>query len=201
MDNQERAAPQRLLRYGLILGVLLIVAAMLWTAVARGHNLWEAWFGASIGVVDVVLGGLVGTVFSLVMWQVGQYYRGLIEIRNRLVDILDLANYRWHHNLLLAIVAAVPEEVFFRGAVQPTFGLLATALIFGFLHAITPTYFVYATVAGLGLGLMMEWHNTLWMPIAAHFMVDFVSLQVLSGWARQNQKPAFEEDGREVQVG
>jgi membrane protease YdiL (CAAX protease family) len=121
------------------------------------------------------------------LWLIGQHYSGFIDIRERLVEMFDLANFRLWHIVLLSLVAAVPEEIFFRGAVQPVLGVLLTAVIFGALHALTPVYFAYAVVAGLGLGLMAEWHDSLWLPIAAHFAVDVVSLTIMARWAAQHQ--------------
>ncbi len=193
VDNQGRTAPRKLLFYGAVLGVVLIAGGVLWVGGVRGHNLWQFWFDTGTPMVDIALGMAGGAMFSMLMWQVGQHYQGLIEIRNRLVAILDLVNFRWGHNLVLALLAAIPEEVFFRGALQPELGLLLTAVIFGGLHALTTVYFVYATIAGLVLGGLMEWRGTLWMPIAMHFMIDFVSLQVLAHWARQNEKPVWKD--------
>ncbi len=59
--------------------------------------------------------------------------------------------------LLLGITAGVGEELLFRGAIQPRFGLLLTSLTFAFLHA--PQYgfsFVILGLFGVGLVLGIE---------------------------------------------
>ena len=62
--------------------------------------------------------------------------------------------------------------------------VLIASVVFGALHSLTAVYFVYATVAGLVLGALANWHGTLWMPMAAHFSVDLVSLMILARWVR-----------------
>lgn len=56
--------------------------------------------------------------------------------------------------LLLGITAGVGEELLFRGAIQPRFGLLLTSLTFAFLHA--PQYGFSFVILGLfGVGLIL----------------------------------------------
>jgi len=100
---------------------------------------------------------------------------------------IDLSKLHLHHVLLLSVLAAVPEEMLFRGAVQTSLGLLAAALIFGALHAVTRLYFVYATVAGLLLGLLYLLGGSLWLPIGAHFAVDTVMFLLML--QRQRRSP------------
>ena len=64
--------------------------------------------------------------------------------------------------VLLGIIPGVCEEVLFRGALQPRFGLVLTALLFTAIHTEyglsldVPTIFVLA----LGLGLIRKYANT-----------------------------------------
>ena len=91
---------------------------------------------------------------------------------------------------LLALGAGVGEETLFRavgqarlvddlaGVAQPwgtALGITATSVVFGLLHALTPTYFVLATVAGVLFGLE---YLTAGLPAAAftHFAYDWVAL-------------------------
>ncbi len=184
-----QASPERLLIFGAGLGFALTVAGVVWVGLLRGQALDRAWFTDSAHSipVDVLLGAGIGAGVSVVLWILGNYSPALEAIREKLATVLDLAQYRWWHSMLLASLAAIPEEIFFRGAMQPVLGLAATALIFGALHSLSTTYFAYATVAGLILGLMANWSGALWMPIAAHFATDFVSLMILARWARRSE--------------
>ncbi|MBI5931761.1 MAG: CPBP family intramembrane metalloprotease [Chloroflexi bacterium] len=188
---QPRTGPLRLFFYGSLLGGLLITAAVLWTGVAKNENIGMAWFVGKIPAWQgISIGLLIGTLFAIGMWYGGRYIEGFIAIRQKIAEALDLESIHWWHAIALSVIAAVPEEIFFRGAMQPTLGLVLTALIFGALHAMTRLYFGYAMLAGLGLGLLANWYGNLWTPIAAHFAVNCWSLILLAQWSRstENQK-------------
>ena len=51
--------------------------------------------------------------------------------------------------------------------------------MFGVVHAMTPTYFVLATLAGGYLGWVYAMTGDIAAPIVAHAMYDFVVLLVL----------------------
>ncbi len=65
--------------------------------------------------------------------------------------------------VLLGVAAGVAEEVLFRGALQPRFGLIATAFLFAAVH--TQYGITFASlevfVLGVGLGLLRQWSGTL----------------------------------------
>lgn len=75
----------------------------------------------------------------------------------------------------LSLSAAVGEEILFRGAVQPVFGLWATSLLFALAHI--QYGFTLATVLvfaiGVVLGLIRRRHNTS-VAIFVHFTYNFV---------------------------
>ncbi len=82
----------------------------------------------------------------------------------------------WHIAVLSAVVA-ICEEVLFRGAIQHAFGPYWTSILFAAIHI---RYLRHWLMTGLvfsisyGLGWIYIQTNTLWTPILAHFMIDFV---------------------------
>jgi len=75
----------------------------------------------------------------------------------------------------LALTAAIGEEILFRGALQPVFGLLLTSIFFALLHTqytLTPASFVIFGVA-LGLGWLRQRFTTT-TAIIAHFVYNFI---------------------------
>jgi membrane protease YdiL (CAAX protease family) len=78
---------------------------------------------------------------------------------------------------LISACAAVSEEILFRGAVQPVFGLLLTSLLFALFHnqyAFTPATLIILIV-GMGLGWLRQRRNTT-TSIIAHFVYNFIQL-------------------------
>lgn len=79
--------------------------------------------------------------------------------------------------ILISVSAAVGEEVFIRGALQPVFGIWLTSIFFALLHAqylFAPSMFFIFGVS-LVLGLLRERMNTT-TAIIAHFVYNFVPL-------------------------
>jgi membrane protease YdiL (CAAX protease family) len=78
---------------------------------------------------------------------------------------------------LLSLAAAVSEEILFRGALQPVFGLVATSIFFALLHvqySLTPATLIIFVV-GLGLGWLRQRQSTT-ASIIAHFVYNFIQL-------------------------
>ena len=86
--------------------------------------------------------------------------------------------------LLVSLAAGISEEAMFRGLLQPlvgrltgpTLAVLVVGLVFGLLHAVSPTYFASATVLGIGFGFIFLWSGNLLILIVAHFLFDFLVL-------------------------
>ena len=82
----------------------------------------------------------------------------------------------WHIGLLTFVIA-VCEELLFRGAIQFQFGPYWTSIVFAFIHF---RYLRHWLMTGLvfsisyGLGWIYEETGTLWAPITAHFLIDFI---------------------------
>ena len=90
--------------------------------------------------------------------------------------------------IIMAIVPAIGEELFFRGWMQITFfkwlannhfSIILTAFLFGLIHldsqALIPRF-----VLGVLLGYLYYWSNNLWMPIIAHFLNNTQAVVFLS---------------------
>jgi membrane protease YdiL (CAAX protease family) len=88
---------------------------------------------------------------------------------------------------LLALLAGVGEEMLFRGVLQealgqwlgPYPGVALASLVFGVVHALTPTYAVLATLMGAYLGGLWLASGNLLVPVLAHGLYDFLALVYL----------------------
>lgn len=79
----------------------------------------------------------------------------------------------------ISLAVAVGEEIFFRGALQPVFGIWLTTAFFALLHTqytLTPAALGIVLVS-LGLGVLRQRHGTA-TAIVAHFIYNFVQLVV-----------------------
>jgi len=173
-----RLHPRVLVGYGSLLGAVMLVVGSGWALLA-GDEGPSAWFPRQRWLADLLLGALVGAAFAAAAWGLFGRIPALQRIERRLVALLDMPALRPHHAVLFGLLAGVPEEILFRGALQPTLGLLVTSLVFGALHAVTLAYFVYAGVAGVLLGALALWRGALWAPIAAHTVIDVIMFALL----------------------
>jgi membrane protease YdiL (CAAX protease family) len=77
--------------------------------------------------------------------------------------------------LLLSLTSAIGEEILFRGALQPIFGIFWTSIFFALLH--TQYTFTPASLLIFGVSLIFGWlrlrYNTT-TAIVAHFVYNFV---------------------------
>jgi membrane protease YdiL (CAAX protease family) len=95
---------------------------------------------------------------------------------------------RWWQLAAVSIAAGWGEELLFRGLIQaglanmipsdyaPWIALAIASAIFGVFHYLNATYAVLATIAGLYFGWLMIATESLWPPIVAHALYDFVAL-------------------------
>jgi len=85
--------------------------------------------------------------------------------------------------LILALVPALCEELFFRGFLMsqwmPYFGkwksVLLTALLFAVAH-VNPWYFLYYLLLGVYLGWLRTWRDNLVLCVLAHLLNNVYSL-------------------------
>jgi membrane protease YdiL (CAAX protease family) len=176
-----RIKPTILIFYGTLLGAVMIAFA--W--VGRGLTDDTIWFPRAGWLREIGIGFVGGAVFALIAWRLADRFPALREIKILLAQTLDLDALRWYHAPILGLIAGFPEEILFRGAIQPFVGWIAASLVFGVLHAINRTYFIYATVAGLLLGALVIWRGNLWSAVAAHFAVDAIMFALLMVQPRQ----------------
>jgi uncharacterized protein len=81
------------------------------------------------------------------------------------------------HIVLICFVVSICEEVLFRGAIGGIIGPYWTSILFALIHV---RYLQHWIMTGLvfsisyGLGVIYEMTGTLWVPIAAHFVIDLI---------------------------
>lgn len=81
------------------------------------------------------------------------------------------------HIALICLIVSICEELLFRGAIQHAIGPYWTSIVFAAIHVRylrhwIPTGLVFSI--SYGLGWIMLQAGTIWAPVAAHFLIDFV---------------------------
>ncbi|MHA7231235.1 CPBP family intramembrane glutamic endopeptidase [Vibrio campbellii] len=98
---------------------------------------------------------------------------------------MSLPSWWWLFALNNLMLTCVAEEALFRGFVQQSLsrrfdwrlGLVIASILFGLAHFVGgPLLIVFATLAGLGYGLVFHFTGRLWCAVLAHFLFNFCHL-------------------------
>lgn len=179
--------PRFVRRAALFYGALVVVAAV-----------WNGLRDRSFALGDsVLLSLLLGLLAAVVTVAAGLAVYRLVPLMRRIagelaplvVDRMSGADL-----VLLSIFSGVGEEVFFRGAVQPEFGLTIAALAFGLVH-IGPdrrylVWTAWAVLAGFLLGFLYRFSGGLLAPVIAHTVHNAAMFLI---WKRSRKGAADEE--------
>lgn len=168
-------------------------------ALGLGWLLGTAPFGRLAFGAQALAWAVVATVppVAVLLWleRVGE---GPVARLRRLVEDLLQRLFRGASLTDLALVsllAGVGEEALFRGVIQeaasqamsPLAGLVLASVLFGAVHALNATYFVFATLAGFYFGWLYQVTGNLLVPIVVHALYDLVALHRL---LRRNDAPS-----------
>jgi membrane protease YdiL (CAAX protease family) len=151
---------------------------------------WPALTWAIVGTIPLILFFIIFYHFP-----VGP----LGPIKKFLIRTLGpyLNTCHWYDLLLIALLAGVCEELFFRGFLQPWIessggamaGLLGSNLVFALAHFITQTYALLTGLMGVYLGLLLDasGQRNLLIPILAHTIYDFLAFVIVTRTFRLEQ--------------
>ncbi|WP_159882950.1 CPBP family intramembrane glutamic endopeptidase [Paenibacillus puerhi] len=152
--------------------VLLIAAVILWFQKPNLPSLFSlepAW--------PIVLWGAVFAAVVLVVdLLISQWVPPEVADDGGINEMLFGSRPLWHI-AVMSLVVAVCEELLFRGAIQASWGPYWTSILFAAIHF---RYLQHWLMTGLvfgisyGLGWIYIQTGSLWTPILAHFLIDFV---------------------------
>lgn len=119
--------------------------------------------------------------YSPIIRHVPPIHRAMENILDKMRPPLESAirSLQIYDIVLISLAAGIAEEIFFRGLMQGLIGIVAASVIFGFLHALTMTYFLIATVIGVYLGIIYELSGNLLPSIIIHTLYDIVAIYML----------------------
>ncbi|MCB8921966.1 MAG: CPBP family intramembrane metalloprotease [Ardenticatenaceae bacterium] len=158
----------------------------------NGHALSERLGLLPITGAQIRMGIRWIVILVLVQWVAGAIWALIDPAQSELVDSISGELFSgldtvWEW-FVLALAAGMGEEILFRGALQPVFGVWFTAVLFAVAHVqygITPITLV-VLIIGLVLGHIRQRTNTS-VAIFVHFGYNFVlgMLALLALYAQQ----------------
>lgn len=117
--------------------------------------------------------------------------RSCFEFKEKVVKPLaDQLNHI--DSLVVAVMAGVGEEFFFRGVLQNEVGIIVSSILFSVLHfgpSVTKFLFIALIYALIGVyfGFLYWQSQTLWVPVLTHAIYDYFALLYMRYWYRSPQ--------------
>jgi membrane protease YdiL (CAAX protease family) len=138
---------------------------------------------AAATVIGLVVAAALAAIQFVLLRVVPE--RGPVRALRRLYRELLFPLFRASTPIEIAVIsmlAGVGEEVLFRGAMQPEWGLIVTSVIFGLFHIggrLTVALGIWAACTGALLGWLAIATGGLLAPIVAHIAYDALALSYL----------------------
>lgn len=188
---------------------LLASGALLWVMLRGGDGIQlfyhpNGLIAAQSTWQEILIGGAAGIAFGLGMAKMSRaavyrfsWAQGMhIEFRGLLGPLENM------EVLAFALLSAVGEELFFRGALQSSFGLVISSLVFGMLHIGPSKKFLpwpfQAVAMGFAFGGLFWITGNLAAPILAHFVINYQNLHFINKYDPSLQLPkSLEEFSRQ----
>lgn len=158
--------------------LVLAVVGIVWLGMQRGRLGIELFVDPGGWWIDLGAGVAIGGALLALWWTLRRFVAAARALEDELG--LLLAPLTVAEAASLALISAVAEELFFRGALQGAVGYLPAAVLFALLHAGPGKGFriwsLFALAGGLALGAVVALRGPLGGAIVAHLMVNSVNL-------------------------
>ncbi len=160
----------------------LAIAAVIWIGSSHGSIPLALFLDASTWWLDLAL-GLAGGLGLVTLWDLG---RRLVPSMRRLEDILaeQIRPLDAAEASALALISGFAEELFFRGAMQSSWGFLWATVIFTVMHTGADRAFrwwtLFAFFAALVFGGLTAYRGNILAAVVAHVVVNAINLRRLA---------------------
>jgi len=174
---------------------LLLIAGLGEGTLALVALTWMWWRDIPVRLGELVDGTFLGSSAAVALALVNYWLlrkapnvRPVRDVRVLYREVFTplFARVRLVHVVLISLLAAIGEELLFRGAVQAEAGLVAASLLFGVLHlggSGTWAFGCWVAAMGFVLGGLAIWSHSLIAPIVAHALYDAAAIAYIR-WAR-----------------
>jgi membrane protease YdiL (CAAX protease family) len=180
--------------------LFMALGGILWTGIRQGRIPVSLFIDLREWWLDLLLGVAAG-LLVLAFWALTARF---LPVARRLEEQLAtvLGPLRAADAVALAVLSGFAEELFFRGAMQGSWGWLIATVLFALLHSGPGPAFrfwtLFAAVAGGLFGGLMAWRGNLLAPVVAHVLVNAVNLRRLASRPRDSVRLGSTEGDKET---
>jgi len=162
---------------------MLLVLALVWIFF-QGRLSWDLFVNVRIESLPRVILLTLGTSSCMVALSLycGRNFVWAQQLEEEFAKFL-VPMKLWEITAI-GLLSGIAEELFFRGALQATVGLIPASLAFGLAHFVPRNPFwnwsLYAAFAGFLLGCLFELTHHLLPVMLAHALTNFVLIEDLN---------------------
>lgn len=162
--------------------LILAIGGAVWVGWREGAVRLGYFFNPETWWADAAT-GMVAAFMLLGLWEAGRRaFPAAKRLEERLAELLG--PIEMSEIVGLALLSGFAEELFFRGAVQGSWGWLPATILFALLHTGPGPAFrlwtLFAALAGLVLAALMIWRQNLLAPVVAHGLLNGINLARLA---------------------
>lgn len=161
--------------------LVLAIAGVIWLGVQRGNLDWALFLSPQTWIRDLAL-GLASGAALIFLWRLGRRFSaGMRELENLIGQAIGPVEP--DQAIVLAIISGFAEELFFRGAMQQSWGPWVTTTIFALVHTSRGKAYrwwtLFALLAGGLFAALTHFTGNLTAAIVGHGLVNAVNLRFL----------------------
>ncbi len=182
--HQDPAEQVGIYRLAWTFYLLLAIAGVVWVGSIHG-SIPLALFIDTGWWLDLIL-GLAAGLSLVVLWDTGRRYVPAMSELERILAV-QIGRIDPGEALALALISGFSEELFFRGAMQSSWGWGWSTVIFTLMHSGTDRVFrwwtLFAFVAALVFGGLTFYRGTIMAAVVAHAVVNTINLRRMAAEA------------------
>ena len=183
-------------RFAWVFYLALAIAGAVWIGVRERGIAAGLFVDPTTWWLDLALGIGLAVALGLVWWLA----RATLPAARRVDELIAgvLGPVSTSELIALALLSGFAEELFFRGALQGSWGPVWSTVIFALLHGGPGrdyrVWTVFAALAGAALAALVHWRGNLGPAIVCHVAFNAVSLWRLARLARDGRAAGAEHD-------
>jgi membrane protease YdiL (CAAX protease family) len=182
----RRSGPSQVYALAWVFYLGLATVGAIWIGVRESGVTVALFLDPAGWWLDAGLGLALAAALGLVWWLADTFLPAARRVDRLLASVLGPLSAS--EVLALALLSGFAEELFFRGAVQGSWGPVWATVIFALLHGGPGrdyrVWTVFAALAGAGMAAMVVWRSNLLAAIVAHVAFNAAGLWRLARLAR-----------------
>ena len=164
---------------GVLLGISLVWINSRGLVLSSPPTPWQILIGILSAIPLLAFNFLLFEILSSRVVRLHSFATFRNEVAEPIASALN-----WKEALLVSIAAGICEELFFRGVLQPEFGIFIASALFALMHfgSSAPRFRLLTTlyvIIGMYFGLLAQLNHSIWVPTIGHCIYDFVALLYL----------------------